>query len=287
VLGAFHDLALDGAEPALTALYPAASPQTDWDALWPRVVSLAERRRARLSAFVEHEPQTNEVRRSMGLIGGFLTLAADTGLPLRCFELGASAGLNLSWDRFGYSFGEATWGDPSSPLQLDADWSGPPPPRPEVRLLERAGCDRRPSRLDRPEERRRLEAYIWADQADRLQRLRAAMAIAEAERVTVEEADAAEWLVRRVQPAHGATTVVYHSVFWQYPPEPTRARLRSGIEALGRAATEQAPVAWLRMEPPEDDQTRPMEITLTLWPAGTTRVLARVHPHGAQVHWLG
>jgi len=56
------------------------------------------------------------------------------------------------------------------------------------------------------------------------------------------------------------------------------------LEAHGRAATTEAPFAWLRMEPAPDNMAR-MELRLTLWPGGEERVLAEVHPHGAWVKW--
>ena len=47
--------------------------------------------------------QTNEPGRSVSLLGGYLEVArAHPGLPLRVFEVGASAGLNLLWDEFRY-----------------------------------------------------------------------------------------------------------------------------------------------------------------------------------------
>jgi hypothetical protein len=154
-------------------------------------------------------------------------------------------------------------------------------------VLERAACDRRPSRLDDPIERRRLEAYVWPDQPDRLERMRAAADITLAAGALVEAADAADWAEARLAPQPGAATIVYHSVFWQYPPRETRKRLRAAIEAAGARATAQAPFAWLRMEPSRADPTGPMEVTLTVWPGGEPRLLAHTHPHGAQVHWLG
>ena len=36
--------------------------------------------------------------RSSALIGGYLLVARETGLPLRVLETGASAGLNLRWN---------------------------------------------------------------------------------------------------------------------------------------------------------------------------------------------
>src|SRR4029077_9542595 len=49
--------------------------------------------------------QTNEVRRSVCLLPAFATISdASGGAPLALFEIGASAGLNLLFDRYGYSY---------------------------------------------------------------------------------------------------------------------------------------------------------------------------------------
>ena len=125
-LGAIHDLALSGDDAALTAAFPPAS---DADAAWAATKAAVGREPARIAAFMGHEPQTNEVRRSACLLPGFLTIAAETRLPLACLELGASAGLNQLWSRFRYDYGAAgAWGDPASPLTLTADWTGPSAP---------------------------------------------------------------------------------------------------------------------------------------------------------------
>src|SRR5947207_2182371 len=83
-----------------------------------------------------------------------------SGAPLRGFEIAASAGLNLSWDRYCYRLGDASWGDPAAAVELDTDWTGPAPPvDARVEVVERAACDRRPSGLSSEAERRRLMAY--------------------------------------------------------------------------------------------------------------------------------
>jgi hypothetical protein len=286
LLGALHALALSGDAPALTAAYPAADRPGDADAAWAQGVRLIETHPQRFIDFMDHEPQTNEVRRSACLIGGFLTIAEETGLPLRCFEVGASAGLNQLWDRFHYRLGQAgTWGDAHSPVDIDTDWRGPPPPlAASVKVVERAACDRRPVNIADAAARDRLRAYVWADQLDRLQRLEAAIALALAEGVTVETADAVTWTAARAAPREGAATVLYHSVFWQYMPPDSQAGLLAVIQSHAESASPQAPFAWLRMEPPPDDLAN-MELKLTLWPGGAERLLARVHPHGAQVNW--
>jgi hypothetical protein len=132
-----------------------------------------------------------------------------------------------------------------------------------------------------------LEAYVWPDQPARLQRLHRAADLALAAGAKVEEADAAEWLEHAVRLQAKEATVVYHSVFWQYPPEASRHRMRSAIEALAKASSDLAPFFWLRMEPSVSRPSGPMEVLLTAWPRGDERRLAAVHPHGAFVRWVG
>jgi hypothetical protein len=283
LIGALHELALSGEDPALSAAYAAL----DADAIWSAALKAMETGRARLAAFMSHEPQTNEVRRSICLLGGFLEIAKATGLPMRCFEIAASAGLNLSWDRYRYRLGDEVWGDPSAVLAIDTAWEGARPPMAvAVRVIERAACDRRPTDLADPDQRRRLLSYIWADQLERMARIQTAISVARAQGVVVERADAVDWTRARVAPRAGTATVLYHSVFWQYMPAESRAALLSLIGDIGARATSEAPFAWLRMEP---DPKNPMvmEIRLTLWPGGEERLLATAHPHGAAVHWLG
>lgn len=286
LVNAFTHLAMGGEAPALAGLYPSDGRPGDADAAWAVARDLIGPQHAQLSAFMGHEPQTNEVRRSGVLLSGFLTVADETGLPLRTFEVGASAGLNLFWDQFRYELGEAAWGDPTAAVSVPVDWSGPLPPlhaRPHV--TERAACDRRPTDLADPAQRRRLLACVWPDQRDRLARSRAAIDLALAEGVRVEAADALDWVRARVWPQTGAATVLYHSILWQYLPPATRDGLAEAIADLGAQATKAAPFAWLRMEPPPDNLAT-VHLRLTLWPGGDDRLLAEVHPHGAWVRWF-
>ena len=240
----------------------------------------------RFAAFMAHEPQTNEVRRSACLLPGFLTVAAETGLPLACLELGASAGLNQLWPRYHYDYGAAgAWGDPASPVRLDAAWTGEAPPLDApLRVLRTAACDRAPIDVDDPAQRRRLKAYLWPDQSERIVRFDAAAEMARAAGVRVERADAADFVRARAAPSDGVATVVFHSIFWQYLTAETQAAIRATLADHGASATRQAPLAWLRMEP-ADGQAFPIQLRLTFWPGGEDRLLANVHAHGVSVEW--
>jgi hypothetical protein len=147
-----------------------------------------------------------------------------------------------------------------------------------------AACDRKPIDLADPWQRRRLKAYLWPDQTERIVRFDAAVAMALAAGTHVETADAAEWTLARAAPREGLATVVFHSIFWQYLPAATQGALRAALETHGASATSAAPLAWLRMEPIEG-QPFPIELRLTLWPGGDERRLAIVHAHGASVSW--
>jgi hypothetical protein len=283
-LGAFHDLALSGDAPMLSAHYPRDGAPGDAAAAWATARELIGPCRDGLAAFMTHEPQTNEVGRSGVLLSGYLNAAARTRLPLRTVELGASAGLNTIWDQFGYDLDGVRFGDAASPVQLRPDWRGPPPvasPLPDV--AARLACDRRPLDLTHEATRRRLMAYIWPDQLERLQRLRGAIALAQAAGVAVEAADAADFIERECAPRPGVTTVICHSVFWQYMPAQAAARARAAIERHGVAATAQAPLAWVRLEPETMRGAPVMGLRVTLWPGAEERLLARSHPHGTWI----
>ena len=289
ILGGLQHLVLSGADPALAAVYPSSGVLADDAALEQALTAAAISHHDILLRFTASPPQTNEVRRSICLIGGYLTLAKRTGLPLCCLEIGASAGLNMNWDLYHYDFGGGrTWGDPASPLRLDTDWEGDAPPiEAPVTVAEKRGCDQNPIQIADYVQARRLEAYVWPDQPDRLERLKAAIGLARATRNPIDKADAAAWVTAQVRPREGRATVLVHSVVWPYLPLATQAAIADSIRTAGESATPSAPIAWLRMEPSPDDPAGWMEVRLNIWPGGEEILLARVHPHGAKVIWVG
>lgn len=285
LLGALHAFALSDPDGDLAAQYPEATTETDWPALIAAARALLIARRDEVAAFMTSPPQTNEVGRSFCLAPGFLTIAAETGLPLRLFEIGASAGLNLRFDQYDYDFAGRGWGKPGSPVLLDNDWRGPPPTLGPLEVVERSGCDQAPVNIADPAQALRLQAYVWPDQLKRLARVRGAIAIAQANPAELTAADAAHWTAGRFAPKPGTASVLFHSVMWQYMPDATQAATRAAIEAAGASARADAPVAWLRMEPNPERKNWPMELRLTLWPDGSEHHLADVHPHGSWVDW--
>ncbi len=236
-----------------------------------------------VASILTHEPQTNEVRRSACLLGGFLTIGEEAGLPLRCFEIGASAGLNSLWDRFRYDIGGTTWGDPMSPVILSCRWEGNAPSLAgALTVVERHACDRRPLDVLRTEDAVRLLSYCWAEQQDRMARLQAAVTLAQTASIVVDARQAAQWVVQAA-PKDGTATVVFHSIVWQYIPAAEQADIRATLERHAANATANAPFYWLRME--LNETARQFEVRLWSWRSREDRLLAVVHPHGEFARW--
>ena len=228
--------------------------------------------------------QTNEVGRCGPLLGGFLLVAHRTDLPLRLLEIGASAGLNLNWDHYRYTWPGGAWGNSSSPLVLQDVFTGERlPPLPAVTVLERAGCDPRPLDPTSQDGRLALQSFIWADQVERMHILDQAIAIARTYPVRVERVGALEWLRSRLaNPAAGAATVLFHSVVWQYiRPEEKKAVLEL-VEAVGAGASSNSPFAWLRMEPGKEGA----EVRLKIFPGFEDQLIATAGYHKPQTAWI-
>lgn len=287
--GALNALVRRGSVPDLAALYPP-HPLPEPDRLWAAVEAACRAREADLIAWLDLAPQTNEVARSAVLIAGLAVVAAETGMPIALHELGASAGLNLVLDRYACRLGSRLYGDPRSALRLEPAWTGGSPPAAKVAIASRRGVDLNPLDVTDPADRERLLAYVWPDQAERVARLEAALAIARRDPPALDAGDAADWMESEFEPspATGLCRVVMHSIAFQYFPPGTQARVAAWIERAGAMAAPSAPVAWLRYEADPEREGRP-SLRLRVWRGEQDeedRVLAHADAHGRAVQWL-
>ena len=279
LMGAVHRLVLQDRLPQLTSHYPSVGGDGDAAMAWPLFRDALAEHRAEIRRLIARGCQTNEVGRCAALLGGFLEVADRTRWPLRILEIGASAGLNLRWDRYRYESGQTGWGDEHSPVRFVQFFDIPPPLDRTAEVIERKGCDLQPIDPTSEEGALSLRSFIWADQLGRLSRLDGAIEIAKQLPVTVEHVDAATFLERELDtPRPDMATVVYHSVFIQYVTESIRARIAGAIDRAISVAPPEAPVHYLRMEP--DAGTPEFEIRLDDELLGTSRA------HGTGVRWL-
>ncbi len=270
VLAALHRLALERRAPALALHLPTVGGTSPFlarnrgravAALEQAVIDVLAAHPEVLADELARVPQTNDAGRSRPLR---VALRRMQG-PVRLFELGASAGLNLRADRL-----------PFEPADEE------PGALPEV--VERRGCDLSPIDPTTPEGRTRLSSYVWVDHTDRFETLRRALDVARSVPAMVEAADAADFAAGLTATA-GTTTVVWHSAVWWYLPETTRAGVLAAVEALGAQAGPDRPVWHVAWEQPEGSAD--FALTVRVWDGGTAdpapRVLATGSPHGRQL----
>src|SRR4029079_17979675 len=184
--------------------------------------------------------------------------------------------------------GDATFGPADSAVRFVDYWEGG---RPDLdALLEvdsRRGCDLDPIDPTSDHGRRTLESCLWPDEHIRFANLRAALDIARAFPVDLDQESADTWIARQLaKPVAGVATVVFHSVFWPYLPDAVQDTIRATIEAAGERATADAPLAWLRYEG-DDAHPGVVALRLRVWPGGEERLLGTGRHHWHPVHWLG
>jgi hypothetical protein len=150
-----HALARSGQAPYLTSAYPPH--RTSPDEIRKAIEKAIDEQDDFLHDYLDNPPQTNEVARSAAILGGRLLIAEQTRLALTLFELGASAGLNLCFDRYRFELEKATWGNPEATVVVRSSWQGDTPPlETPLTVAHRAGCDSNPLDPGKPEDRERL-----------------------------------------------------------------------------------------------------------------------------------
>lgn len=279
IAAGLHALVLTGRAPALHDVYP---PHTVSDAtLIKQVLSTLAQYQDFMLDWIKSPPQTNEVRRSAALIAAAHWIAARHNLPFVTSELGASGGLNLMWDQFALKTPDHILGRSNPALTLSPDWTGPAPTPATIRVTDRRGVDLNPLNAHDPDDALRLFAYLWPDQPTRMDLTRKAIAVLNA---PIDRGDAIDWLAPRLEkPIPGHIHLIYHTIAWQYFPDLVQSRGTALIEAAGRRATPDAPLAWLRME--ADGNSPGAALTLRLWPGDLHVVLGRIDFHGRWLHW--
>lgn len=236
--------------------------------------------------------QTNEVGRLATLVPAFSTVAGD-GEPLALLEVGASAGLCLSPDRYSYVWtseaGETRIGSgPELECAVLGDHA-PPLPSAVPEVAWRAGIDLNPLDVTDPDTTDWLTNLVWPEQDDRRARLSAAIEVTAADPPALVRGDLVESLPELLEqvPA-GLVPVVFHSAVIAYL-EPT-ARLE--FDVMMRQLVADGRCHWVSNEGanvlPSVTRTmpypRPDTTRFVLGVDG--HAVALTHGHGRTLEWL-
>ena len=279
LLAAIYRIVLRGGAPELVPFYPSLGGDADPEHAWAQLRPLLDRHSDELRASLDSPLQTNEVGRSTALALGLFEAARGSGLRrVRLLELGASAGLNLNVDRYRLIGPDWSWGPGDARLVLDTGVGGIRPA--PLEIVERGGCDLSPVPIDSEVARRHLTSFVWPFELERHARLQAALDVASAHPVVVDQATASTWLEQRlaVEPGDDVLTVVWQSITEQYwTKEESEA-----VAALVAGARSRMPVVRVRMEglPPRCDDGRYEVAVHGPTVSVDDRVVARCHHHG-------
>ncbi len=283
--GAAHYRALLKLAPALASHFPSTGGDGDPAAAWRATADDLQHHFAQYEEQLRLTVQTNEVARATPILAAVLRVAGLTQLPLRIFEIGSSAGLVLNFDRYRHTGDGWTWGGANSGLTLNNRTLEGAPPYLEVPLevVERRGCDVHPLDVRKTSDAARLLSFVWPDQRDRFDRVERAIAIAREHPVSIDRADGIRWMAEVALPKPGFTTIVMHTVMVEHLTPAQRRDLERDVREIGARASERAPFAWVRMEPPALNLS--YETTMTLWPGGSDVLVARSDGHAQDLLW--
>jgi len=147
--------------------------------------------------------QTNEVRRCAYLYPIFCTIYEIVKKPLALVEIGTSAGLQLLWDKYAYSYkADAIYGNTESKLTIIAEIRGEnipslhttPPP-----VSIRIGLDLNTIDLMDEEEKLWLKSLIWPEHKERLLLFEKAASYMKENSVALVDGDAIRLLANTVK----------------------------------------------------------------------------------------
>jgi hypothetical protein len=317
LLAAVHFLLLSGVDHPLAAFYetvgvergltPEHTPTGDVAVAFS---DFCRQHRSELQQLVAtRATQTNEVGRCSGLLPGLCHIAAlyQWRQPLSLLDLGTSAGLNLLFDDYGYTYRAAqggavrTAGAAQPRLQLECSVRDDVSHLPELRLpviSERVGLDLAPVDPFSDNEARWLLACLWPDNMPRFARLRAALenVRASSHPPRLVRGDMLTDLSSVIAAMAGTgPLVVFHSWVAAYLDEGQQRDLGAQVAALSI----QRPVHHLYSESPVETPglpTPPSPIhregpdlataLVHVLPGGGPAVrLADTHPHGYWIRW--
>jgi hypothetical protein len=308
LLAAVHHLLLTGTRHALGGYYAtvvgAGAARPIDGLLYPTFANFVDEHREVLTRLVAtRSTQTNEARRTVVTLPALGIVQGESSAPLALLEAGASAGLNLLVDRYGYELDGQAVGDPASPVRVACEVHGDlrPPVPPRLEVAWRLGLDLHPLDVRVPETRAWLRALVWPEHPDRLALLDAALDVARHDPPLVVRGDLVADLPPLIAEAPRDAALVVLSTWVLAYLEPERRR--AFIATLAAQATASRRTIWLVAGEAEsvvaslgvgmghmpDEGYGDSTLTLHRFREdgeGQHTMLAATHAHGRWIRWL-
>jgi hypothetical protein len=207
--------------------------------------------------------------------------------PLALIEVGASAGLCLLPDRYGYDYGRAKLpAVADAPTLVCAANDTTPIPAALPRIIWRAGLDLNPIDVSDRSQTAWLETLVWPEQAHRLANLRAALAVATKDPPRLVPGDLLSDALERLcdEAPRDATRVIFHTAVLAYVPELTDRRVFADrAMRLGTWVSNEMPGVFPEIAQRAGARGAPGRFLLSV----SGEPVAWTDPHGASIDWIG
>jgi hypothetical protein len=243
--------------------------------------ALLAHREAVLAAMLRRRTQTNEPARCAVLLPVLCRLPG----PLALLEVGASAGLCLLPDRYGYAYaGQEPFGaEPLFPCRANA---ATPVPAAIASVVWRAGIDLNPLDVRNDDDMAWLETLVWPDQPARAARLHAAIAVARKDPPRIDAGNLlTELPALAAEAPKDATLVVFHTAVLAYVADAAdRAGFVRTVRDLGSVwISNEAPFVFPDIAARVAGPLRRGPLLLAI----DGEPMAWTDPHGAWIDWSG
>ncbi|PKR76768.1 DUF2332 domain-containing protein [Halalkalibacillus sediminis] len=240
LFGAVHYLQLKGNSHGLKEFYQSLvdNPQPPKEA-FPYFKDFCQKHRNEIISLLETKlVQTNEVRRCAYLYPAFCYIHEKVKRPLALIEIGTSAGLQLLFDHYQYSYEtEEVFGDRKSDVFVTSEVRSEQPPflydtPPPVSY--RFGLDLHINDLSDPEDELWLKALIWPDHSHRRDLFENASEYVKSNPLNLIEGDGVALLPGIVEQIPQESVIcVFHTHVANQIPDEGKAQLVQTIDYIG------------------------------------------------------
>ncbi|MCI0529772.1 MAG: DUF2332 domain-containing protein, partial [Nitrospira sp.] len=289
LFGAVHYLLLQNHSHELSAFYPNLTPLPQQpEEAFPDFRRFCLTHRDEIIHLLRNRRvQTNEVSRCAYLFPAFsLIFDLAQKKPLSLIEIGTSAGLNLMWDHYSYSYGtDVTCGNTGSLVKITSTFRGDKRPMLSASLptlSDRIGVDLNVIDIHKPEDTLWLKALIWPEHIERARLLSNAIQVAQSQPLKLMSGDGIALLPDILNELSTETTLcIFHThMLNQVPPE-TRVQLLdflvdySKVRDIYRVSCE-----WIGTKYPQ------LEMAFFHQGRSTETLLAYCDAHARWIEWL-
>ncbi|WP_411954865.1 DUF2332 domain-containing protein [Alkalibacillus sp. S2W] len=240
LFGAVHHLLLQGADHELENFYPniTKQPKNSKDCFPVFKDFCTENRDQIIDLLSSKLVQTNEVRRCAYLYPVFHYAYKQVNKPLAMIEIGTSAGLQLMWDQFSYSYGsDEVYGDVDSTVLITSEVKGKMPELPSSAppVTHKFGIDLNITDLNDDEKSSWLKSLIWPEHIERLKLFDQAVELFNQQSVNLIEGDGISMLddIAKEIPVDQAICIFHTHVANQIPND-QKHELLNKIKQLGK-----------------------------------------------------